>query len=95
MNTLGTLFTVDTNGKGTYEITSRIHPLVAQSEVYTGVAHIFIQHTSCSLIIMEHADPSARTDLHQFFDRLVPENEPYFTHTYEGPDDIPLIFGRS
>jgi len=53
-----------------------------------GMANIFIQHTSASLTINENADPSVRSDMESFFNRSVPENEPYFTHTYEGPDDI-------
>ena len=89
MKTFGNIIQVSTNGKGTYDITSKILSLVRKSDVQTGVAHIFVQHTSCSLIIMENADPSARTDLHAYFDRLVPENEPYFIHTYEGSDDMP------
>ncbi len=54
-----------------------------------GTATVFVQHTSCSLIIMENADPTARHDLERYFDRLVPENEPYFQHTTEGADDMP------
>ncbi|MEM0970336.1 MAG: secondary thiamine-phosphate synthase enzyme YjbQ, partial [Verrucomicrobiota bacterium] len=52
-------------------------------------ATVFLQHTSASLVIMENADPSARTDLHAFFDHLVPEDLPFLVHTYEGPDDSP------
>ena len=89
MKTFGHLFHISTHGKGTYNITSQVQNLVQESNIHTGVAHIFVQHTSCSLIIMENADASARTDLHAYFDRLVPENEPYFVHTYEGPDDMP------
>ena len=89
MKSVGNHFNINTNGKGTYNITSQILSLVNQSQIQTGIAHIFVQHTSCSLIIMENADPSARTDLHAYFDRLVPEDEPYFVHTYEGPDDMP------
>ncbi len=85
----GESFTLRTHGKRTYEVTSQIEDLVGQSGVTTGTATIFVQHTSCSLVIMENADPSARTDLHNYFDRLVPEDEPYFVHTYEGPDDMP------
>ena len=66
-------FSIATRGKGTYEIT----------------ATVFEQHTSASLVIYENADPSARTDLHSFFDHLVPEDTPYFVHTHEGPDDMP------
>ena len=89
MKTFGHVLRVSTSGKGTYEITQRITSLIEQSSIETGIATIFAQHTSCSLIIMENADPSARRDLHNYFDRLAPENEPYFTHTYEGPDDMP------
>lgn len=89
MKTLGQVLTIQTRGKGTYTITDKIQNLVKQSNIQTGTATVFAQHTSCSLIIMENADPSARTDLHEYFDRIVPENEPYFIHTYEGPDDMP------
>lgn len=89
MKTFGHILRVSTKGKGTYNITQKILPLIQQSSIQTGIATIFVQHTSCSLIIMENADPSARKDLHNYFDRLVPENEPYFTHTYEGDDDMP------
>ena len=78
-----------TSGKGTYELTDQISEIVTRSGVVTGTATVFVQHTSCSLIIMENADPSARHDLEEFFDRLVPENAPYFEHDSEGPDDMP------
>ncbi len=83
------LFNVPTRGKGTYEITSQVEEIIADSDIQNGVATVFVQHTSCSLVVMENADPSARTDLHAFFDHLVPEDTPYFVHTYEGPDDMP------
>lgn len=54
-----------------------------------GLLSVFIQHTSAALTINENADPSVRVDFNEVFDRLVPENEPYYTHTYEGPDDMP------
>ncbi len=82
-------FTLGTRGKGTYEITASCEKIVAASGVRTGQATVFVQHTSCSLVIYENADPSARTDLHSFFDHLVPEDTPYFIHTSEGPDDMP------
>ena len=82
-------FSVATRGKGTYEITSEVGRLVRESGVTTGTATVFIQHTSASLIIYENADPSARTDLHEFFERLVPEDQDYFIHIDEGPDDMP------
>jgi len=80
---------VRTSGKGTYEITDQISEILARSGVVTGTVTVFVRHTSCSLIIMENADPSARHDLEEFFDRLVPENAPYFEHDSEGPDDMP------
>ena len=82
-------FSIATRGKGTYEITGRVQAIVRASGIKTGTATVFVQHTSCSLVIFENADPSARTDLHAFFDHLVPENTPYFVHTYEGEDDMP------
>lgn len=82
-------FSITTAGKGTYEITDCCEQVVQLSGIQKGVATIFVQHTSCSLLIFENADPSARTDLHAFFDRLAPEETPYFIHTHEGPDDMP------
>jgi secondary thiamine-phosphate synthase enzyme len=82
-------FTVATRGKGTYEITDEVSAIVLAAGIESGVATVFVQHTSCSLVVMENADPSARTDLHAFFDHLVPEDTPYFVHTYEGGDDMP------
>lgn len=82
-------FSIRTRGKGTYQITDEVAQAVRASGIQTGTATVFIQHTSASLIIYENADPSARTDLHEFFNRLVPEDEDYFVHTAEGPDDMP------
>ncbi|MBO62732.1 MAG: hypothetical protein CMG33_04320 [Candidatus Marinimicrobia bacterium] len=82
-------FSVSTRGKGTYEITEDISSIVHESAINEGAVTIFVQHTSCSLIVMENADSSARTDLHAFFEKLVPEDTPYFVHTYEGGDDMP------
>jgi secondary thiamine-phosphate synthase enzyme len=80
-------FTVSTRGKGTYEVTAEVERIVRESGVRTGTATVFLQHTSASLVIYENADPSARTDLHEFFERLVPEDSEYLVHTAEGPDD--------
>ena len=80
---------VRTTGKGTYEITDEVAQAVRASRARVGTATVFVQHTSCSLIIMENADPSARRDLEEYFNRLVPENAPYFQHTSEGADDMP------
>ena len=82
-------FSVQTRGKGTYEITEAVERIVRESGVRTGTATVFVQHTSASLVIYENADPSARVDLHAFFERLVPEGSDYFVHTDEGPDDMP------
>lgn len=80
-------FTVATHGKGTYEITDRVAAAVTESGVQAGVVTVFVRHTSCSLIITENADPTARRDLEIFFERLVPESTSYFEHTAEGGDD--------
>ena len=82
-------FSVRTSGKGTSEITDEVARIVRASGVQTGTVTVFIRHTSASLIIYENADSSARTDLHEFFERLVPEDSDYFVHTAEGPDDMP------
>jgi secondary thiamine-phosphate synthase enzyme len=78
---------VRTNGKGTYEITDEIQGKIDKSGVGNGVVTVFVQHTSCSLIVMENADRTARQDLEEFFERLVPEDSDYFVHTSEGSDD--------
>ncbi len=82
-------FSIATRGKGTYDISGQLEAIVAASGIQRGVATVFVRHTSCSLIIMENADPSARQDLHEWFDRMVPENTPWFVHTLEGNDDMP------
>src|SRR5213593_669456 len=80
---------VKTNGKGLYEITDEVQSKIDKCGVQNGTATVFVQHTSCSMIIMENADPTARRDLEEFFDRLVPEDADYFTHGSEGSDDMP------
>ncbi|MBC9890547.1 MAG: YjbQ family protein [Opitutae bacterium] len=82
-------FTLRTSGKGTYEITHFVRNALRASRLQTGQITAFCRHTSCSLVLMENADPSARRDLENFLDRLVPDDDPQFTHTYEGPDDMP------
>jgi secondary thiamine-phosphate synthase enzyme len=79
---------VNTNGKGTYEITDEIQSKIDQSGVRNGTVTVFVQHTSCSLIAMENAAPAARRDLERFFDKLVPEDQE-FEHDDEGLDDMP------
>lgn len=80
-------FVVPTRGKGTYEITGEVASLLKRSGITTGLATVFLQHTSASLVIYENADPTARADLHRFFEDLVPEDNPDLIHTAEGPDD--------
>lgn len=78
-----------TAGQGTLDITDPVARELQRSGLKTGIVTIFCQHTSCSLVIMENADPTARRDLEAWLDRLVPENDPDFEHTLEGPDDMP------
>lgn len=81
--------TLPARGAGLHEFTDKLAVVVARARMKTGLAHVFCQHTSASLVIMENADPSARRDLEAWLDRLVPEDDPRFTHTLEGPDDMP------
>jgi secondary thiamine-phosphate synthase enzyme len=76
-------------GQGLHEITPQIAQVVADSGVPEGLCTVFIRHTSASLTIQENADPSARRDLENWLNRLVEENDPLYTHTLEGPDDMP------
>ena len=78
-----------TNGKGLYEITDEVQAKIDKCGVRNGTVTAFVQHTSCSVVIMENADPTARDDLEEFFNRLVPEDADYFTHGSEGSDDMP------
>jgi secondary thiamine-phosphate synthase enzyme len=80
---------VRTKGKGLYEITDDLQSKIDRCGVRNGTVTAFVQHTSCSVIIMENADPTARRDLEEFFNRLVPEDADYFTHGSEGSDDMP------
>lgn len=82
-------FSVPTRGRGTYDVTGQVQTVVANSDVRTGLCHIFIHHTSASLILCENADPTVRQDLEGFMSRLVPDGDPKFQHTFEGPDDMP------
>ena len=80
---------VRTTGKGTYEITDNVQSRIDKCSIRNGTVTVFIRHTSCSVILMENADPTARHDLEEFFNRLVPEDADYFTHGSEGSDDMP------
>ena len=83
------VFDVATSGRGTTEITADVQRIVRSSGIAQGLASVFVHHTSASLIINENADPDVRRDLDAFFDRLVPDGDPLFVHTCEGPDDMP------
>jgi len=80
---------VETRGRGLLEITDRVVDRVTASALEEGLCTLFLQHTSASLTIQENADPSARRDLEAWLDRLVPEHDSLYTHTAEGPDDMP------
>lgn len=82
-------FSVDIAGQGLHEITPRVAALVQQAGLREGLCTVFLQHTSASLLVQENADPSARADLERWLNRLVPEHDPLYTHTLEGPDDMP------
>jgi len=81
--------TIRTPGQGLHEITHDIRAVVREAGAREGLCTLFVRHTSASLTIQENADPSARRDLERWLNRLVPENDPLYTHTAEGPDDMP------
>ncbi len=80
---------VEVPGAGLHDITHRITEAVSQADITEGLCTLFIQHTSASLLIQENYDPSARADLERWLNRLVPEGDDIYTHTLEGPDDMP------
>ncbi|KXX64517.1 secondary thiamine-phosphate synthase enzyme YjbQ [Marichromatium gracile] len=80
---------IATRGRGTYEITDAVQQRVCQSAIVTGLCHVFVHHTSASLLLCENADPSVRHDLERFLARLAPDGDPVYTHAAEGPDDMP------
>ncbi|MGA7411207.1 MAG: secondary thiamine-phosphate synthase enzyme YjbQ [Bryobacteraceae bacterium] len=104
-----TTITVSTRGKGLYPFTRAVEKWVAVQGICDGLLTVFVQHTSCSLVVQENADPDVTLDLRDYFERLVPEDVKGYRHTLEGPDDmtshirstltsvsigIPLIAGR-
>ncbi|MCL4155512.1 UNVERIFIED_CONTAM: hypothetical protein GTU68_017858 [Idotea baltica] len=80
---------IHTSGQGLREITHEVSSILEDAEIETGLCTVFLKHTSASLIIQENADPSAKRDLEAWMNRLVKERDPLFTHTFEGPDDMP------
>jgi len=81
--------TIATNGRGTYSLTDAVNRAVSESGFRTGICHVFIRHTSASLMLCENADPDVMRDLEAFMSRTVPDDDPLYTHTAEGPDDMP------
>ena len=84
-----TEISVSTSGRGTYDIGRQIQDFVGSAGITTGLCHVFIKHTSASLMLCENADPAVLRDLETFMERQVPDGDPMFTHTAEGPDDMP------
>ncbi len=78
-----------TDGRGTYAFSDEIQTVVAESGISVGICQVFIRHTSASLILSENADPDVLRDLETFMGRLVPDGDPIYRHTMEGPDDMP------
>lgn len=79
---------IATNGRGTYDLGRQIQSAVTSSGIRTGICHVFVRHTSASLMLCENADPAVMRDLESFMQRQVPDGDPMFTHTAEGPDDM-------
>ncbi len=79
----------ETRGRGSYSITERLQDLVSRTGIASGLCHVFLQHTSASLMLCENADPDVRVDLETFMARLAPDGDPMLVHTAEGPDDMP------
>ncbi len=84
-----TELSVQTRGQGLHPFTDQVRSALASADMDEGLCTLFIQHTSASLLIQENYDDSARVDLENWLNRLVPENDPLYTHTLEGPDDMP------
>ena len=80
---------IETRGRGAVEITGEVQRAVSNAGVDEGLCNVFVHHTSASLMICENADPTVRSDLEAFLARLVPDGDPLFEHTAEGPDDMP------
>lgn len=80
--------TIETAGRGVYDLTQRVQDVVAASAISIGMCHLLIRHTSASLMISENADAAVMHDLESFMSRQVPDGDPMFTHTQEGPDDM-------
>lgn len=80
---------VETRGRGSYEITEQVTKAVEAARIGNGLCHVFVRHTSASLMLCENADPDVRRDLETFMGDLVPDGDRRFVHRAEGPDDMP------
>lgn len=80
---------IETKGRGTYEISNDIQKVIRENNIHSGLCHLFLQHTSASLILCENADATVRTDLENFMARIAPDGDPDYHHDMEGPDDMP------
>ena len=89
MQQTSTEFSLRTRGKRLHEITGEVVDWVRESGIREGLLTLHVRHTSASLLIQENADPEVQLDLERFFERLVPQGDPIFRHTSEGPDDMP------
>lgn len=83
------LLNINAPGRGMLDITREVATLLSGSSIHEGMLHLFVQHTSCSLLIQENADPEVQSDLERFLLRLVPDGDSIYSHTAEGPDDMP------
>ena len=81
--------TIPTQGRGTHDLTASVNTVVREARMLSGLCTLFVHHTSASLMICENADPDVREDLERFLCRLVPDGDRLFSHTAEGPDDMP------
>ncbi len=82
-------FAVSTRGRGTYDITDRVQEAVRGAGLRVGLCHVFVHHTSASVVLCENADPTVRRDLETWMGQAVPDGDPMFQHQDEGPDDMP------
>lgn len=83
------ILNIETKGRGTYDISNEIQKVIHENNIHTGLCHLFLQHTSASLILCENADATVRTDLENFMARIAPDGDPIYRHDMEGPDDMP------
>lgn len=80
---------IKTDGRGFHEISQQLNIKISNSGIENGVCHVFLRHTSASLLVTENADPDVRRDLEHFMSKLVPDGDPSYLHSMEGPDDMP------